>query len=247
MVHQVRPTSFVRHADVDGCRILLDLNTESYRVLDPIGSVMWSALIGESDWTSARQLLVDSYEVSAEDLNSDFEDFAAKCHAQQLIAEPLDFFNEELFGGVSGEGLHRPMRTYSRLPALVHAILIFYRTRYALTRYGFRATYERYTQLPAGSGMTRLSGALSTFSRAEHFFISRRAPNDCLVRSLALFRFLREQSIPAEHVIGVARMPFQAHAWVECGGQPILDQQSMSRTFVPLARITADTTVGTGA
>jgi Transglutaminase-like superfamily len=33
--------------------------------------------------------------------------------------------------------------------------------------------------------------------------------------------------VPADHVIGVRRFPFQAHAWVECGGVRLAAFRSM--------------------
>jgi hypothetical protein len=108
-------------------------------------------------------------------------------------------------------------------------------TQRALARHGFRTTYERYALLPVGSDAPALGVALSAFIRAENFFVARRAPDDCLARSLALYRFLRSANVFAEHVIGVRRFPFAAHAWVECDGAPVLDDQFHS--FTPLARI----------
>jgi hypothetical protein len=231
----------VRHAEVDGCLILLDLNTESYRVLDPVASAMWSALIGEGDWAVTRQLLADTYDVSPEVLNNDFADFAANCRSQGILGETQSISDEELSAVESSDARQAllPGSISSLLPTTIRAILILYQTRRSLMQQGFRGTYERYARLPGGSNCERLPRAISAFGRAETFFLAQRAPNDCLVRSLSLFRFLREQSIPAEHVIGVCRMPFQAHAWVECDGRPILDERGWSGAFVPLARLAA--------
>jgi hypothetical protein len=45
----------------------------------------------------------------------------------------------------------------------------------------------------------------------------------CLVRSLVLARLLARRGIPAKLVIGTRAAPnFLAHAWVECGGDPVL-------------------------
>ncbi|HEX2044595.1 MAG TPA: lasso peptide biosynthesis B2 protein [Gaiellaceae bacterium] len=59
----------------------------------------------------------------------------------------------------------------------------------------------------------------------------------CLVRSLVLFRLLREQNDPAELVIGLAPRgsdPF-AHAWVELNGHDVGPPPGRGRT-APLAR-----------
>ena len=50
-------------------------------------------------------------------------------------------------------------------------------------------------------------------------------PSDsrCLVRSLVLLRMLTRRSIPASLVIGVKTgPPFEAHAWIEHDGLPVL-------------------------
>jgi Transglutaminase-like superfamily len=45
----------------------------------------------------------------------------------------------------------------------------------------------------------------------------------CLCRSLVLTRILARRGIPARLVIGARTSPgFLAHAWVECGGVPVL-------------------------
>ena len=52
-----------------------------------------------------------------------------------------------------------------------------------------------------------------------------RLPGDtrCLTRSLVLLRLLARRGIPATMVIGVRTDPgFRAHAWIECGGHPML-------------------------
>ncbi len=53
----------------------------------------------------------------------------------------------------------------------------------------------------------------------------RVIPGDsrCLARSLVLTRLLARRGIPAKLVIGTRLEPvFLAHAWVECGGHPVL-------------------------
>jgi Transglutaminase-like superfamily len=55
----------------------------------------------------------------------------------------------------------------------------------------------------------------------------RPLPGDtrCLTRSLVLTRLLARRGIPAKLVIGARPAPeFQAHAWVECEGEPVLSR-----------------------
>ena len=84
-----------------------------------------------------------------------------------------------------------------------------------------------------------LTRAVAAFSRAENFFHLRRAPQDCLPRSLALFGFLRQLGLSAEHVIGVQLFPFLAHAWVEHRGRVVHDDPENPRRFTAIAKIAA--------
>jgi hypothetical protein len=81
-----------------------------------------------------------------------------------------------------------------------------------------------------------LERAEKAFLLAENLFPLRGAPRDCLPRSLALFSFLNSIGIECVHNIGVIRTPFTAHAWVEVGGSPVLEQRHEPE-FHRLARI----------
>jgi hypothetical protein len=52
----------------------------------------------------------------------------------------------------------------------------------------------------------------------------------CLIRSLVLTRVLARRAIPNTLVIGVRKAPeFEAHAWVEHNGQPVLPAGEYTR------------------
>jgi hypothetical protein len=106
-----------------------------------------------------------------------------------------------------------------------------------LARSGFAPTYRAHAKFRAAPARAELQSVLAAFRRAENLFLLRRAPNDCVVRSLALYRFVCSYGIAAEHVIGVQRIPFKAHAWVEWRGEPLLD--APVHGFTSLARLGA--------
>jgi hypothetical protein len=58
----------------------------------------------------------------------------------------------------------------------------------------------------------------------------------CLQRSAATTCVLRRYGVPAEMVIGVQKLPFRAHAWVECAGQAINDKLYVSEMYAALER-----------
>jgi hypothetical protein len=58
----------------------------------------------------------------------------------------------------------------------------------------------------------------------------------CLQRSAATACLLRNNSFPAELVIGAQQMPFRAHAWVELFGQIVNDKSYTSEIYMVLDR-----------
>ena len=58
----------------------------------------------------------------------------------------------------------------------------------------------------------------------------------CLEQSLALYFHLRRRGIPAELRFGVRASPFAAHAWVECGGEPVCEQHDVIVQFARLPK-----------
>ncbi len=220
----VAPT--VRGVDVDGFRILLNLEAESYAVLDERASAFWAILAGDAPREATFDALQSRYEVEPDRLTAAFERFAQTCVAQGLLVEP---------------SRHAPLppavRRAPPIPRSAWALVCLAATQWNLVRHGFRRTYEDYARLATASPARPPSELLAAFSAAENLYVPRRAPDDCLPRSLALFRYLRSLGAPAEHVIGVRRVPFGAHAWVEVDGQPLLDADHIVKDYRPIARL----------
>jgi Transglutaminase-like superfamily/Coenzyme PQQ synthesis protein D (PqqD) len=58
----------------------------------------------------------------------------------------------------------------------------------------------------------------------------------CLQRSAVAACLLRSLGVPAEMVIGVHKMPFYGHAWVEVGGTVVNDHENVQKFFHVLCR-----------
>lgn len=217
----------VRHVEIEGLRVILDIGTESYSILDDAASVMWSVLTGERHPAAAFSAISRDYDIDEDRWAADINAFGRKCLQQGLLV-PFD-------AAPSPVPEHAVPSAPLTRPAMFGALACLLSTRRALRRGGFRTTYERYARIAVGPEPKPLAPALRAFTRAENLFVAGRAPGDCLLRSLSLYRFLRSLGCPAEHVIGVHRFPFKAHAWVECDGTPLLDDRA--REFTPIARI----------
>lgn len=64
-----------------------------------------------------------------------------------------------------------------------------------------------------------------TLDRAASYYFKRAW---CLQRSAATVLLLRFRGVPAQLVIGVERVPFYAHAWVEVAGRVVNDSPEVA-------------------
>jgi hypothetical protein len=206
--------------------VLLDLTAGEYLVLDEIATAMW------------QQLLLSP---AHRDIQSVARRFSAAI--SEVAADMADFAREQVNAGRLSH-LHAPEPTRVspvpyRRPSVARAW--WERTRAdGDLRAGFASAYHGRTGPPAarvGADAREPSHrVVATFTAAENLHPTRRALSDCLPRSLALVRFLRTAGWPAEHVIGVATFPFQAHAWVEINGQPIREGSTFTNHFTVIQR-----------
>jgi hypothetical protein len=213
----------VRWAEVQGRVCLLDLRAGRYFGFDPVASFLWRRLAE----TRSREVVFgemrERFDAEPDLLATDIDEFIGRAleagHFSREAAAP----DPEVPTGRMGARRFLTMRAWWSL----------FRT----ARRGFAETYSALSRLPFREGKTALDRAVRAFARAENFFHLRRAPEDCLPRSLALFGFLRRLGIPAEHRIGVQMFPFFAHAWVECGGKVVHDDPSVRRRFAVIASL----------
>jgi hypothetical protein len=187
-------------------------------LLDKVSSIIWAGLVQKSMTVDQIQKLicgvVDVCEARAA---NDVHGFIESCIDKKLLIEG---------GSPSKPLLQRPLRAIY-FPTLAAWLSLFSVSRKLRLR-GFVDAYqdavERAPQVAGPADNRRLSMAVSAFARAETFYSLPKAPYDCLPRSLALVLFLRSMGLPARHRIGFQRYPFNAHAWVECDGRVILDE-----------------------
>lgn len=218
LADRLAPGPNIRYAALDDVVVVMDLRTARYFLLDEVATAMWHAVLTHGA-TGAVPELTSRFEVNPVRLEADLTAFVDSCRARGFLTT----------AGVTAppaarSATRRPIR---RLLAL-HAWWALATTVVCLRVRGFGAAYRR---LGAGTGTgartatpLALARAEAAFLRAENFFVLRAAPNDCLARSLSMFRFLTALGLPATHYIGVRRIPLMMHAWVECGGRVILDR-----------------------
>jgi len=223
-------TGQVRSRIVDGLAVILDLRLGDYVILDKVATAMWRVLL-TADPPDRVPLLERQFAVPAEQLAADLEAFLKQCVERGFLTERPAPLVER-----------RTLRRVRRGAAAQRAWWSLLATTRALAMQGFSSTYRRYAGFAKPVADDRelddlVRRAERAFARAEHFFVMRAAPKDCLPRSLALYRFMLSAGIPVDHCIGVMRFPFAAHAWVECRGRVLNDSEANVRLYAELARI----------
>lgn len=233
----------VRGATISGRVVLLNLRSETYSLLDSDASIIWTRLehhggridrvIEELSGTMGRAF---------DDVAREVTDFVSTCTANGLLSTRPDQQTIEPRREISDRRPWLVRRQFLPLAAWWSLT----RTARRLSRHGFSQTYSCYAAFAAPSaapsqGTPLKLAAEQAFLRAENFFAFRRAPFDCLPRSLALFRFLRTAGLPAQHHIGGKFAPFLAvHAWVEVDGIVVLDDPRCAHEYVRIASIPAE-------
>lgn len=93
-----------------------------------------------------------------------------------------------------------------------------------LARGDFRALYERVRSCPVGKKVQSPDAVEQICAAVNMACIWYWKEALCLQRSAATAYLLKRSGVSAQMVIGVQRMPFKAHAWVEVDGHVVNDK-----------------------
>jgi hypothetical protein len=179
---------------------------------------MWTAAIDpQADRENSLAALRPHFDISSQRLAQDYDTFVDGLLTDNILVRCETPKMPARVAGADRRMVSAP--TWNAWDCLC-------RTVGSLRIRGLASTYDRYARLGArrpAADNRNLPAMLAAFSYAENFMTLKRAPRDCLPRSLALFRFLRRRGYPSRHFIGVDTDPFAAHAWVELDGDVISD------------------------
>lgn len=206
--------------------VALDLAAGEYAVFDRVATRVWHYLISEPP---SRSSATEFAEMLGAELPVVEHDTLVFSEAQ-IRDGRLTRFPPPRPGG--------PARPVPRLPAFIGCAWWFRLRADQLLKRSFAEAY-RVMAVPAAhisEPRMSLAAVLARFGTAENLYPSRRAPLDCLPRSLALTRFLRCAGWPAEHVIGVRLFPFEAHAWVEVDDAPVHERSDIGDIYTVIHR-----------
>jgi hypothetical protein len=211
----------IRHAEIDGLIVVMDLEEEQYHIFDEQATAMWHEIVRTAGNTNdAMKGVLSRLSGDSDTIQSHFKSFVAQCIDRRFLSP-----EEPVANDLRDRVATSPMRS-SCLP--FRACWSLFLTGASLKIRGFRRTYEDFGtlrhSLRSVSADLLLAKATQAFLWAENVIQFSKMPDDCVPRSLALFRFLRTIGLPVVHRIGGRRFPtFTMHAWVEYDGRAILD------------------------
>lgn len=120
----------------------------------------------------------------------------------------------------------RPLPARARAELALEVLETYGVARWALARHGAPGAVTRLRARlahPAPDPAMAVRAGLRLGSAVERTLRLMPADARCLVRSLVLVRMLARRGIAGTMVIGVRTEPsFEAHAWVEHAGRPLL-------------------------
>jgi hypothetical protein len=240
---QVKPGVFF--APVAGEGVLLDLAANRYVGLTALSAQLWSVV-------SSGGAYDDLLRVAAHPA------VPSKVSSERVVQQQLELWEkfgllvrdrEEVVPDLPRPRLELPRATGLILPAEAARARFSLRrvvqqawnsiwVRRSLRRIGLSATIRAIQQIPSPNSANSASSRLKVILRA--YWLVRKpfaqGNPDCLSRSLALFRTLRQAGIDASICIGVRKCPFAAHAWVESANLLLNDRLENVDQYFVIAR-----------
>jgi transglutaminase superfamily protein/coenzyme PQQ synthesis protein D (PqqD) len=233
-------------SDPDGA-VILDLRSGRYLVFNAVGSAVVEGVRTGRGMEAVASDLAARCGVPLERVAGDALRFLDRLGAAGLLDR------SPLAAGARAEGERVPLVPASAarrsgsppappVPAtvslawMVPAYLCLALTVAAVKLLGFGRVHRLLRRLSPGTRRpdpVRARRLVMTVDRAASLYVKRVW---CLERSLATLVLMRLLRWPAWLVLGVQRMPFEAHAWVELDGQVANDDPRVHRRYATLER-----------
>lgn len=221
--------------------VLLDLQRGKYLALNVVGSLVWEALTAGASRSQAVDALMQRFpDVPAERLAHDTDVLLGQLQARGLVrprgaaesasAAPAEAPATKPCRPIA-EAHDEAGRSWTRalwIPVAYGALLIADTLLGVLGFSRFHRLVRRIPQRRCGRRATRVRSVVASVDMAAGFYFKRAW---CLQRSAVTVGLLRLAGFPARLVIGVQRLPFYAHAWVEVEGDVVNERASVRQDF----------------
>jgi hypothetical protein len=224
--------------------VLMHLPTERYFGLDRIGTLLWRRLL---EGASRAELLQVAAGAGADAATAEKAVTFVLGQAERLealVEEPGGRYRvlSHVVGDrtetaeVDGEAVRR-----ARLrPWLVFQLLFqTLQVRFRLKFFGLASTLERLQRrtipsVAADEQETRLYECVRARILVRN--LTTKGLPDCVYDAIAGALVMRRQGVPAEVCVGVRKVPFHAHAWIEARGKSVSERRREHEEYPVIAR-----------
>ncbi|MBU7586354.1 MAG: lasso peptide biosynthesis B2 protein [Nostoc sp. TH1S01] len=240
----------------DGIAQILDFKHGQFYGLDAIATLMLSLVLEKGVEETVNELTT-IYDVTEENVRSDLNILLQELKQKKLLVTNVKSFNFLLyliqyqlkvinkillllFKTVSAifRNLFNPEPTPNRLT--VELLLSLSWLSFRLL--GWSRTLSLWQHWHRAVLPTDTTGTTDIIENVDRMVRETAAsklflPMVCKERALVGYHLLRTfYALPATLVIGIDRYPFQVHAWVECNGLVVTDEQAHCQPFMPVVR-----------
>lgn len=238
---EIHLSETVKWVLLDDSAIILDLDSGRYFGIKDIGYDFWKRISGYSHHQLNEDFyanICNKYDYTYETTNEKINGLITELKQQHILqADNKNAVRKK-------EKIRFRLFTVFRYLMRSAFISIVF-TRILLRFSSFRKIYslaDRILIHRRKEGFSKLSLTdtdkyLNRFCSIESVIYNRRASNDCLHRSLALFFFLVANDMLCQHIIGVREAPLEFHAWVSVNQKGLLNDQTYLRSFIPISTI----------
>ncbi len=222
----------------DGIARLLNLNRGRFYGLDPVGTKLLT-LVLDDGFDVAVDRAADFYGVDHARIRTDLTTLVGELARKRLLVKhrgPVAATREsEKPRGRRGHG-----RTTAPGRLTVASLMVL--AWFSIRLLGWATTVRLWTRWHrADRGPSPPAGwddVIDAVDQLVRDAASRRVllPMVCKERALVGYQILRAvHGLPAVLKVGIRRHPFEAHAWVECGGRVVTDEPENCAIYQPVA------------
>lgn len=232
--HQLPQVVSARAGDAT---VLMDRKRGTYFTLNEVGGRVWELVCEGATGAEVVERLLGEYDVPTPQLEQDVTTTLRRLIDDRLLAQGV------AAAPMVVEPRSQPMTKAVmsagdlKVPSVVWCGLLIAWFKGLLRIRGFLGTLEwiwdRVEALPATAEaeLETVKAVERVVAMAGAFYPGRAK---CLEQSLTLYYVLRRQGVSVRHCQGVQFHPFQAHAWIEYGGEVINDVAEHVRHFARL-------------
>ena len=251
----------VRSAQDDDGLVLLSLRTGHYLTLNAVGGLVWSKIEAGASAAAIIREVQEKFDAPPDLVERDVETILARLERDRLIVPSSHAAHRTRprggGAGVDGapcappagssshgtaihETVDRPMVGRSRGGQMLWDVIAFLTLVYVdflIKVFKFPRLYavlRKRRSVQRQTDPTTLERISRSVDRAAAVYFKRAW---CLQRSAACAYLLRRRGCPAQLVLGVRTLPFEAHAWVEVSGRVVNDRREHLQRYLVLDRI----------